>query len=371
MGYGVDSKTANTLRISGYSLTKLKLLSPEKLQELGLSLTAIPLILKSKRPPIPFGTLSRVLFANRWACCVCRNPELPIVVHHIKPWAKSRDHDASNLAVICSIHHGKVHTKHELELNLTPKILNEHKAQWELSCQEADARLALKNSYLRQNTWFYFNHLRIHEVAKSLKISPKIISGYATARKANLCDKDGVITKSCPEGSFLYSDSDRITLYEYVSSLFFSFLDRSDITNVSDHFDRGFLNAQLVVGDIILVQGLHTFTPVTPRPKGTDVSRVWRKTNGVQISSIIDLQGATSTSSWCGWLRGQNNICAILKVQKIFRQDGQVMVEGTALAIRSQDQEIKTRNYEQRLAGSGIAFHGQFNEDETIDTEGV
>ncbi|WP_142303318.1 HNH endonuclease signature motif containing protein [Janthinobacterium rivuli] len=369
MGLGVDSATANKLRIAGHTLSKLKLSSPRKLLELGLSEANIKLLCRSKRPPIPPQTLSKVLCANRWSCCVCRTPERSIVVHHIKPWATSRDHSPENLAVVCSLHHGKVHSKFELEQNLTPKLLAQQKLYWESYCQQADLRLAMKDSHLRLNTWFYFNHLRIHEMARELNLNFKTVAGYLDAKKSNICNASGAVVKSCPEGRFLYSDGDRLILYDYISSMFFTCLERGNIFNISDYLDRGLLKTQLICGDIIMVQGLHTFTPVKPRPKGSDISKVWRKSNRVNVSSVINLEDSTSSSAWSVWLRGQQNVCVISKVRNIKRVGDNILIETTALAIRSHDDDFKHRAYDDRLWQSGLPFRDEHpdngNEDES------
>ena len=88
----VDQLTAERLRKAGWTLAKLKQCPPTQLNELGLDNASVDAILDGGRPPIPIDTLVSVLFANRFICCVCRNPRMSIVVHHISPWAKSRDH---------------------------------------------------------------------------------------------------------------------------------------------------------------------------------------------------------------------------------------------------------------------------------------
>jgi hypothetical protein len=120
-----------------------------------------------------------------------------------------------------------------------------------------------------------------------LKLNLKSVAGYLQAKESKICNVSGAVIKSCPESGFLYSDGDRLALYDYVSSMFFNCLEQGHIFNISDYLDRGLLKTQLIPGDIVMVQGLHRFTPVSPRPEGADISRVWRKSNRVQISSVI------------------------------------------------------------------------------------
>jgi hypothetical protein len=357
---GIDSETASKLRLKNYTLTKLLQSSTNDLRELGLSDEIIRQLRTETRPPIPSSTLNQVLFANRWTCCVCRNAERPIVVHHIDEWATSRDHSPANLAVLCTLHHGEAHTKRALELTLTRERLLDAKQTWENYCKNLDLRLALNKSNFRLSTWFYFNHLRIYEMAKDLKIRFDRLPGHAELRSFGTCNQLGAIIKPHKPDYFMYADADRHALFDYVSEMFFSVIKHTGVLNISDYLDRSLIAPQILIGDIILVQGLHTFSPVKPRIKGADVSEAWRSANGIKISSIINLADATSTSAWCTWLRGQKNVAAIIKVREISRENGEVTIQGTALAIRDQDDDLKKRNYLSRFARA--KFNASSNE---------
>lgn len=126
---GFDSETAARLRCAGQTLAKLKLSSENALSALGLNAEQIAAIYGGTRPAIPQEDLVKVLFANRWVCCVCRDPQRPIIVHHINEWSTSRDHSTPNLAVLCTIHHGEAHTNRQLEQNLTSSRISSLKAQ--------------------------------------------------------------------------------------------------------------------------------------------------------------------------------------------------------------------------------------------------
>ena len=84
MTRGIDSALARKLREEKWTLAKLRMQRPEKLLELGLSESVVPKILGKGRPPIPTDLLIKTLYDNRWLCCVCRDAERPVVVHHIK-----------------------------------------------------------------------------------------------------------------------------------------------------------------------------------------------------------------------------------------------------------------------------------------------
>lgn len=141
---GVDSDLARKLRKEKWTLAKLQSQSLQDLVDFGVDEEAASTILGNSRPPIPSDVLVRTLFANRWLCCVCRDESRPIIVHHIKTWAESRDHSQDNLAVLCSVHHGEAHSTHALELTLTPDRLKAEKATWEQEVKRLDPHAILK-----------------------------------------------------------------------------------------------------------------------------------------------------------------------------------------------------------------------------------
>lgn len=366
MARGLDNHTARQLRDAGHTLASLLQDDTDRLREFKVSESVIATFYAGNRPSIPPMVLRTVLHENRWTCCVCRDTALPVVVHHIKEWAGSRDHSKENLAVLCSVHHGEAHNKRGLEISLTPTRLKQQKKQWETFCKQDDLRISLKNSDARLSTWFYFNHLRIYEIAKSVGVNFKTLPGYADLIALGSCTKEGSLLKSIPKDGYMYDGIDRIPLYDYVSGMYFSVVRKTGLINVSDHLDRSFV-PQIILGDIILVQGMHTFSPVSKRRYAPDVSEVWRKANGVRISCQVNLGEATSSSSWSTWLRGQHEVATILVVRKIFRQDGLVHIEGTALAIRDPDDELKKRSYLQRLIESGMQMREEGDGSEIED----
>jgi hypothetical protein len=74
--------------------------------------------------------MNKLLFESRYTCCVCRDRSRKIIVHHIHKYSDSRSHAEDNLVVLCLNCHGEAHTTRELQLNLTPERLREHKKQW-------------------------------------------------------------------------------------------------------------------------------------------------------------------------------------------------------------------------------------------------
>ena len=350
---GFNSELAASIRQQGHTLESLKRADKPTLAGLGLSEAEVESLRREARPSIPQEDLTRVLFDNRWVCCVCRNASRPVVVHHIREWADSRDHSSANLAVLCTLHHGEAHTQHLLEQNLTRDRIAQFKASWEAQVHRDDALAIQQGSILQAETWFYFNHLRLFELALELGVNVRAIPSLGEAVVAGVCRPDGTVSKAGPPDSFMYADSDRIHLFRFMLNLFRSVLSEVPIRNVSDHLDRGVMGC-LVPGDIVFVQGVHTFTPQSPAPPNSQLSKGIRSANRVVVSFVFDLSEATSVSAWSIWLRGHGNVGSLLRIQRVSRVDDKLYIECTVLAIRSSVQDLKHRAYEQHLLESGL-----------------
>jgi hypothetical protein len=134
MRHGFDSETAKRLDQDRYTLNKLKSVDENALRSLLRSLhireELIDRLLREKRPPIPSETLNKVLYESGMICCVCRDKNQGVIVHHIEEFSDSRSHAEDNLVVLCLNHHGEAHTKRELQQNLTPEKLRDFKQRW-------------------------------------------------------------------------------------------------------------------------------------------------------------------------------------------------------------------------------------------------
>lgn len=350
---GFDSELAASIRQRGYTLESLKLADDESLFALGLSQAQVGLLRREPRPPIPMEDLTRVLFDNRWVCCVCRDASRPIIVHHIQEWSESRSHAPANLAVLCSLHHGEAHTQRQLEQNLTSPRIAQCKAMWEAQVRRDDAAAIQAGTVLQAETWFYFNHLRLYELAIELGVDVAAQPSLPAALAAGVCRPDGTVSKAAAAGSFMYADSDRAPLFRFMLGLLRAVLAEAPLRNISDYLDRGVLGC-LVPGDVVFVQGLHTFTPQCPAPTGSQLSRGQRSANRVVVSFVFDLSEATSSSAWSTWLRGTGNVGCLLRVQRLSRLGPKMHIECTVLAIRSAYRELKQRMYELHLLESGL-----------------
>ncbi|MFK8399969.1 HNH endonuclease signature motif containing protein [Pseudomonas sp. BGr12] len=350
---GMDSALARRLRQQGWTLQKLQLQDAQQLAALGVTNEVIDEIHGDGRPPIPNEDLAKVLFDNRWVCCVCRDPLKPIVVHHIRLWSESRDHSPANLAVLCTQHHGEAHTSHGLEMSLAPERIRDQKGAWEELARTQD-RLAIQQStQYRECHWWYFNHLRLFDLARGAGVIFEELDGYEAAREKGLCDSNGIVIRGAGP---MYGSGVGGALSRYMTSVLIAVLEHGMPRNVSDELDKGTMRALIVPGDLIYVQGLYRFTGIEGGAPGTDPVEGVRTVNGVVIKFVFDRNEGTSESARHGWLCGSKPLGALLRVVHMERDSDGIVISATVLAIRSADPELKLREYEASLYASGLGL---------------
>lgn len=259
MRRGIDDQKAVALHNAGHTLASLKQASEEALAALDLSSEQIAALRRGNRAAVPFDTLASVLWKNRSTCCICRESGRAIVVHHINPWATSRDHSDANLAVLCLDHHARAHMRGDLEQNLSTRRLIDSKARWEGEVRHLDAQSILRASRLPGHHWWWFNHQRLFELAAALDVTLTSLSRYPAARERNLVDDQGELINPGDQTAYRYQGGDGNVLYAFVRQVLETVLASAAIYNISDDFDRGFLARVVRPGDIVLVQGRHLF----------------------------------------------------------------------------------------------------------------
>jgi hypothetical protein len=342
----VDSDKARALHAAGYTLAKLKVMKIEALRGLGLGEEPVAAILGGRRVALPFENLARVLWSNRYTCCVCRDPSLAIIVHHIEPWAESRDHGTHNLAVLCLEHHARAHRRGDLEQNLTPQQLKQYKTAWEEEVARLDARAILDASRIEGHHWWWFNHVRVLELAQQLGIKLTRLTRYLPAFACGAVDRFGSPSHEGEVRSYMYEGGNGIRLYGYMREVVESVLAQSAVFNISDDLDPGFLGRVISRGDLILVEGRHFFRPLTKVMEGPgQASEVRREANHVRVSFTIDRYEAVASSSWAGWLKGVQSASSILRVQQVEHGGGKLHLHCTGLAIGSPLRGLSTRSY--------------------------
>ncbi|MCD9295378.1 HNH endonuclease [Bradyrhizobium diazoefficiens] len=369
MARGISNTKAVKLRAAGYTLGKLQQMNRAALRKVGIDTLAIDNILGDGRPAIPSDKLIEVLFANRFTCCVCRNHKRGVVVHHIRKWAKTRDHEVPNLAVLCTLDHEKVHTKSELTKNLDPKTLRGIKKKWEGEVAEMDTEAILDQSRQHTSAWQYFNHLRLFELATEQRIKFKQLNGYETAWRLDMCDEAGLLLPRPKDTGYMYDGGDGQALYTYVRSVLHASLEKLTVANISNDLERGALSALLSVGDFILVQGSHTFSPrgLSHRRPGQTTDGV-RKANQVIVEFTFDRWEATSNSAHGRWLSGRVDVTTIIRVSTISRTtSGKMRIQGTVFAVALGFSGFKTREYSTYPYRYGVRAISEDDEEDDED----
>jgi 5-methylcytosine-specific restriction endonuclease McrA len=345
---GVDSATAHKLRKDGWTISKLKTSSEDKLKTAGLSSEFVAKLFKEQRPPIPNDTLSKLLFDNRFQCCVCRDPDLPIIVHHIVEWARSRSHAPENLAVLCLKHHSDAHSKKELAQNLDHKTLTKIKDAWEAEVKKFDSESILEAMRLEYSNWNYINELRVFEIAKEVGVDFSAVRGFSDLVATGVVELNGLPApvKNEERLSYKYEGSKILRRYFYTSEILGRVISNLSIVNVSDWLERGVLGFTLAPGDFIFVQGAHTFSPLSSKKSGMGPGqecRGYRAANHVEIGFTFDRWEATSSSAKNEWLSGTKNQGSLIQVKNISRKNDKLLVTGTVLGICSNLGNLKTR----------------------------
>jgi hypothetical protein len=350
---GIDAKTAQQIVDAGWTLQRLKTAKATQLKKFGLTRVKIESIFSSRRPPIPKDTLTRVLFANRFQCCVCRAPNKPIILHHIVPWSVSHNHDEKNLAVLCLDDHAHAHSQSSLSQNLDSRSIKAFKKEWKACVRSLDSQAIVRASHLDYTGWNYFNHLRLFELATELGIRVRSFHSYRAAYAESLVDGRGRLFPRDKNLSYMYNDGHNLTLYAYVKDVMTAVIQRLTIFNASDYLDRATLLPLLAQGDYVFVQGAHVFRPPRKtknrRGKGQITFGI-RKAHGIRISFTFDRWEATSSSSWATWLSGRQVVGSLVQVKSIRRNDNFLDISCTVLGISYGLTELKAREYCPRYA---------------------
>lgn len=181
---GIDSSIAQKIVDAELSLSTLSSCSSEKLLELGVTNKVKDKIFDS-RPPIPDKIIDNLLYKSRRTCCVCRERERSIIIHHIEEWSESKSNEEENLVVLCLLHHNEAHSKKELSQNLTSERIKASKLNWENEVLNLDKKI-LESDFKEleattvklfelKKRWYYF--------LKSLGMRVEIVEDSANKLK--------------------------------------------------------------------------------------------------------------------------------------------------------------------------------------------
>jgi len=342
---GLDSANSERLRKDGWTLAKLKECDDRRLIDLGIPKFVIEKLRSGPRSEIPFTTLVQVLFANRFTCCVCRDEKKSIVVHHIRDWAESHDHSPDNLAVLCLDDHGKAHSVNKLSRNLDEPTISQFKKRWEAKIRRFDTAAIINSSRVNFDAWWYFNHVRLFELAKALNINLGALHHYGASLAAKLIDRQGFVRPRASRALYMYSGSEGMILYDYVREIMERVLSGLTVLNISDCLDRVVLMPLLKPADFVFVQGAHWFASSSGQERGRHQTYVGtRRANHVEVTFTFDRWEATSVSAW-GWLRGRRDAASVLRVVNVGRLDGKLHLQCTVIGISAAAAGLKQREY--------------------------
>lgn len=87
-----------------------------------------------RRVTVPPALATKILFANRRRCCICREPRRPVHIHHIDGNPSNNKWD--NLAVLCLEEHSDVTGSQGLGRNYTSGEVYLYKQGWEAQCRQ-------------------------------------------------------------------------------------------------------------------------------------------------------------------------------------------------------------------------------------------
>jgi hypothetical protein len=337
---GIDSTTAKKLLEKRHTVSKLKSYSTKRLKQLGLSDNSIQILVNGNRPPIPQETVIDILFSSKSICCVCRDPDQPIIIHHIEEWSDSKDHSRDNLAVLCVGCHDKAHTQHKLSQNLTANKIKDFRQKWERQVREKDADVILGISNTDYARWDYVNHLRVFELAKQLRIDLRQCNSFSALRRQKITDSRGIINDlglreaEAKPHCYMYSFGGGLQLYDYISDVITRILGKIRLYDITNSWSRNELSSILSPDQIISCQGAHYFKKLNnQREERNQLRRGYRQKNGICLDFSFDAWEATSSSSWAARLAGRTVTTSICIVRSIEDDQGVLRINATCLAL--------------------------------------
>lgn len=364
---GVPSDQAIKLASSRHTLASLQAKNIHELVTLGITEFVARKIL-SNRPPIPEQTLTKLLYDNKWVCCVCRDEDKCVVVHHIKPWAESRSHEPENLAVLCPGDHAKAHSVGDLSQNLSRARLKAIKLEWERQVNADDSLVVRRAAQTAGEYWYFFNLQRLHEIANHEGIDLETLPHYAQASRHGILDTEGCLVPESANSMWAYTGRHSRCRYWYARDLFLSVLDRISVTNVSDRLDRSDIGNTIIRGDYIYVEGLHIFKLQSQIYDGEGQVVVGtRSANGIRITFTFDRWYATSSSAHTQWLTGRSALGSFCRVGDVSREEGKIVVRCTVLAICTELPNLRKRSYMSNSLYPHIKRLHDFDEDDGSD----
>jgi hypothetical protein len=359
---GFDSEIATNLDNGGYTLKSLKNMSVDDLRTLSIPEEQIQVILNESRPPIPLGTLIKVLQESCWTCCICRTGS-GVIVHHIDEYSNSRSHAEENLVVLCLTHHGEAHTKRKMQLNLTPERLKESKKLWIQTVRELNRQKLLgKTPSCSYSVWDYFNHRRLIDLSQQLGIDTSKLKNYSSLLEKKYINSDGSPAWANSDSNrymydFLRMSRDPCTFY---SDLTAKILDNTNWVKLySDDWNHSFINSMIKENTIVICKGGFYFKDRDPQQSfgSNQIREGLKRGNGIHLKFQFDAWETTSSSSHDSHLSGRNVVTLVCLVRSKSKIGKNLILNSSALAIGSGFGPSDNNIYYGPPYNNGYEFH--------------
>lgn len=304
MAYGIDSASAKNLS-KMYTVQQLKKQPAESLTSLGISQETADLLSHPTRTPIPSKTVEDVLAKSAFACCICHQHGLPIVIHHLTRWEHSHSHDPDNLAVLCLNHHGEAHSHHENSRNLTPQAIRNAREHWYaiIQKQKIEAERALDTIRRYSGRWDYLNlnyvlgFIDEHKILFDSRYRCDLIAKGLLTENGTICSD-----KLKENDAYWLHFFDGQYLKRYIEEQLNIIIGCVPVRYIRDSL---YMQDKIKPGELLLVDGQFHFKCLNKQTKGIGQTRkVWGIVNHMKFEGEFDAWYCTSSSSHSSHLTG-------------------------------------------------------------------
>lgn len=332
---GIDEAQIEYFRQRNLSLSELRILSDEELQKHGLRDEQIKTLRPNSRKKIPAQTLLRLLYESKRICCICRNPDRPIVIHHIDEWNNSHDNSYDNLVVLCIEHHEEAHTTRRMARSLFPAEVRDAKKKWIEEVKRQDAKIVSeKFSTNSSSRWDYVNLHRFYELllesrirelnegGVTIELQPELIAHNIIDRKGYINDANEWEAMK-PGSSHLYDFSRGFLLVHYIKKQLDHALSKIPLIDITDKFKRNLFESTLKPGDYFFLQRAFYFKAQNNHTQWKGQLRkayTQSKKEKLKLEFVFDAYETTSCSAKNLILTGHTNISIVAKIVSITEQ---------------------------------------------------
>jgi hypothetical protein len=324
-----------------YTLSSILQESEDALKKLGLSDDAITKLFKEKRPSIPEKTVYELMYESKRTCCICRESNKAIIIHHIIDWKDSHNHDKDNLVVLCLNHHDDAHSIRKNSRNLSRGEIKEAKKKWIEAVKENDiiatTSSGRKLNCLQYACWDYFNISRILDFA-----SQENINIDNTINILNEIDGEFKSLNKCYRFDNLMVE--RHYLAKELELNIQEILKIRGCPDLTDEFNRKSVRILLKAGSFFTLTRTFTFKKTTSKTMGTgqNVNVYYKyKSKRLKVEFNIDLFEVLNNSSFVN-LSGKYKCSCVLHVKGITLKDDITSIKCTCLAIGTSMREYES-----------------------------